>query len=315
MNSSKILVTGATGVVGRRLVPILLQDGHRVVVVARPSPRREGLERAGATVVEADLFDSASLRRAAAGCDVVVNLATHMPTSSTQMTHLSAWKENDRVRKEGSSNLVDAALAEGVGRLVQESFAPVYPDSGDRWIGEETPLKPVRYNRTVLDAERSAQRFTKSGGTGVILRFAWFYGRDSRFDIEAIGQVRRGRAFLPGPPDAYFPSVSHDDAATAAAAALAIPAGAYNVVDDEPVTRREYFDALARALGVPPPKLLPFWAKWMLGSLGELMARSLRISNAKLKGVSTWKPKYPSVREGWPPVVAAMPLESGSAAA
>ena len=309
MNSSKILVTGATGVVGRRLVPILLQNGHRVVVLARPSERRQGLERAGAAAVDADLFDLPSLRRAAEGCDVVVNLATHMPTSSTQMTHLAAWKENDRVRKEGSSNLVDAALAEGVGRFIQESFAPVYPDSGDRWIHEETPLEPVRYNRTVLDAERSAERFTKSGGTGVILRFGGFYGRDSRFDIEGIGQVRRGRAFLPGAADAFASSVSHDDAATAAAAALAIPAGAYNVVDDEPVTRREYFDSLARALGVPPPKLLPFWVKWMLGSLGECLSRSLRISNAKLRGVSSWAPKYPSVREGWPAVIAAMPRD------
>jgi nucleoside-diphosphate-sugar epimerase len=316
MNSSKVLVTGATGVVGRRLVPILLKNGHRVIVLARPSERRQGLERAGATAVDADLFDVPSLRRATEGCDVVVNLATHMPTSSTQMMHLSAWKENDRVRKEGSANLVDAALAEGVTRFVQESFAPVYPDSGDRWIGEETPLKPVRYNRTVLDAERSAERFTKSGGTGVSLRFAWFYGRDSRFLIEAIGQVRHGRAFLPGPPEAFFSAVAHHDAATAASAALEIPAGVYNVVDDEPLTRREYFDWLARALGVPPPKLLPFWAKWMLGSLGDLMARSLRISNAKLKKVSPWRPKYPSVREGWPAVVAAMPRDvTGLAAA
>ncbi len=306
MNASKVLVTGATGVVGRRLVPCLLRNGHRVVVIARPSERRQGLERAGATAADADLFDVRSLRRAASGCDVVVNLATHMPTSSTQMMHLSAWKENDRVRREGSANLVEAALAEGVGRFVQESFAPLYPDSGDRWIGEETPLKPVRYNRTVLDAERSAQRFTKAGGTGVILRFAGFYGRDSRFLLEAIEQVQRGRAFLPGPPDAYFSSVSHHDAATAAAAALAIPAGAYNVVDDEPVTRREYFDSLAGAIGGPTPKLLPFWAKWLLGSLGEVLARSLRISNAKLKGVSPWKPKYPSVREGWPAMVRAM---------
>src|SRR5689334_10620950 len=146
MNSSKVLVTGATGVVGRRLVPILLRNGHRVIVLARPSERRQGLERAGATAVDADLFDVPSLRRATEGCEVVVDLATHMPTSSTQMMHLSAWKENDRVRKEGSANLVDAALAEGVTRFVQESFAPVYPDSADRWIGEETQLKPVRYN-------------------------------------------------------------------------------------------------------------------------------------------------------------------------
>ena len=308
MNPSKILVTGATGVVGRRLVPLLLADGHRVVGIARAADRRGVLEKAGATAIEADMFDPASLRRAVTGCRVVMNLATHMPTSSSQMIHLSAWKENDRLRREGSANLVQAALAEGVERFVQESYAPAYADAGDRWIEEDAPLKPARYNRTVLDAESSANLFTRSGGTGVILRFASFYGPDSRLLIEALAQVRSGRAFLPGSPDAYFSSISHDDAATAAAAALDVPAGAYNVVDDEPLTRREYFDSLAQALHVPPPKPFPWWMRWLLGTLGEIMSRSLRVSNRKLKSVTDWTPAFRSVREGWPAVVAALPL-------
>ena len=120
--------------------------------------------------------------------------------------------------------------------------------------------------------------------------------------------------FLPGSPDAFVSSVSHDDAATAAATALSVPAGIYNVVDDEPVTRREYFDSLARALGVAPPKPLPMWTKWLLGSLGELLSRSQRISNRKLKSVSSWTPKFPSVRDGWPATVASLATR-GSAAA
>jgi len=314
MNPSKILVTGATGVVGRRLVPLLLADGHRVVGIARAADRRGVLEKAGATAIEADMFDPASLRRAVTGCRVVMNLATHMPTSSSQMIHLSAWKENDRLRREGSANLVEAALAEGVERFVQESYAPAYADAGDRWIEEDAPLKPARYNRTVLDAEASANRFTRSGGTGVILRFGSFYGPDSRLLIEALAQVRSGRAFLPGSPDAYFSSIAHDDAATAAAAALDVPAGAYNVVDDEPLTRREYFESLALALHVPPPRPFPWWMRWLLGTLGEIMSRSLRISNRKLKSVSGWTPAFPSVREGWPVVVDALPLGTVSSA-
>ena len=171
---SKILVTGATGVVGRRLVPILVSAGHSVVAMPRRSAHRAMLEGMGAATVEANLFDAASLRRAAAGCDAIVNLATHMPESSLLLIRRSAWKENDAIRSYGSSNLVDAALAEGVGRFVQESFAPVYPDRGDRWIDEAVPLRTVRYNRSVRDAEASAARFTKAGGTGVVLRFAAF---------------------------------------------------------------------------------------------------------------------------------------------
>jgi nucleoside-diphosphate-sugar epimerase len=113
-----------------------------------------------------------------------------------------------------------------------------------------------------------------------------------------------GRA---GPPDAFVSSVSHDDAAKAAAAALTIPAGAYNVADDEPVTRRDYSASLARALGLPEPKPFPWWAKPLMGSLGELLSRSERISNRKLKAASNWTPRYRSVREGWPSVAAALP--------
>jgi nucleoside-diphosphate-sugar epimerase len=236
----------------------------------------------------------------------VINLATHMPSSSTQLLRRSAWKENDRIRAVGSANLVDAALAEGVGRFVQESFAPVYPDRGDDWIDEQTPLRTASYNRTILDAENSAARFTAGGRTGVVLRFAGFYGPDSRFLQEAIGHVRHGRAFLPGAPGAYVSSISHDDAASAAAAALYIPAGVYNVVDDEPLTRRDYFESLAQALGIPAPRPFPVWMKLLLGSLSELLSRSLRISNLKLRSVSAWEPKYRSVREGWPSVVAAL---------
>lgn len=316
MVPSKILVTGATGVIGRRLVPILIRSGHRVVAISRGPDQRGDVERLGAAAVDADLFDVPSLRRAAMGCDTVMNLATHMPPSTAQMLRRSAWKENDRVRSEGSGNLVEAALAEGAKRFIQESFAPVYPDCGDRWIDEEKPLRPARYSQTVLDAEASAARFTKSGGTGVALRFASFYGADSRFLLEAIHQLTKtGRAFLPGAPDAFVSSCHHDDAATAAAAALTVPSGAYNVVDDEPLTRRDYFDSLARALGTGPTKPFPLWMRFLLGTLGEMLSRSQRISNRKLKAASTWTPKYRSVREGWPDVITALPSLAGSAAA
>lgn len=305
---AKILVTGPTGVVGRRLVPILIREGHSVVAMEHGTRNHEALERMGADAVQADFADTRSLRRAAAGCDAVVNLATHMPASSTEMIRQSSWKENDAIRSRGSSNLVDAALAEGVGRFIQESFAPVYPDCGDRWIDESVPLRPVRYNRSILDAEASAARFSKAGGAGVVLRFGDFYGPDSRLLIEGIAQLRQtGRAFLPGSPEAFLSSVSHDDAATAAATALTLPRGTYNVVDDEPVTRRDYFDSLAKTLGLAPPKPFPWWGRVVLGSLGECLSRSERMSNRKIKSASGWAPRYRSVREGWPSVAAAVP--------
>jgi nucleoside-diphosphate-sugar epimerase len=238
-----------------------------------------------------------------AGHDVIINLATHIPSSTFRLLLPGAWRENDRVRRDASALLVEAASSEGAGRFIQESFAPIYVDRGEAWIDEHWPVRPVRYNRTVVNAEQSAARFTEKGGKGIVLRFAGFYGPDAFQVLDMIRLIRRGWAPIPGSPDAFLSSVSHDDAATAVVAALKLSAGIYNVADDEPVRRREFLDSLAECLGAPPPKFPPRWLASLAGSLGELMSRSLRMSNRKLRADSGWAPKYPSVREGWRAVV------------
>lgn len=302
----KVFVTGATGVVGCRAVPLLLKAGHEVSAAVRSAERGAPLARLGARPLVVDLFDRPALERALAGHDAVVNLATHMPGSMLRSLLPGAWRENDRLRRDASRLLVDAALARGVGRFVQESFAPVYPDRGDAWIDEDVPIEPTRYNRTVADAEASARRFAASGdAAGVVLRFAAFYGADAFQSKAMIEAVRRGFAPLPGRPEAFFSSVSHDDAATAVVAALGLPAGAYDVTDDEPLRRRAMTEIIAAGLGVAPPRPLPPWVAKLAGSLGELMSRSLRISNRKLRAASGWAPRWPSLREGWPAMLQA----------
>jgi nucleoside-diphosphate-sugar epimerase len=224
-----------------------------------------------------------------------------MPSSMVRVMLPWSWRENDQLRRDGSAKLVDAAIAEGVSRFVQESFAPVYPDRGDEWIDEHTPLQPVRYNHTILDAERSVDRFNASGRTGIVLRFATFYGPDSYSTHDMADAVRRGWSPLPGRPSAFFSSISHDDAATAVVASLAVPAGVYNITDDEPVRRREYVDVIARTLSVAPPRFMPPWTAKLMGSIGGLFSRSERISNRKLRAAApSWVPCFPSVREGLP---------------
>ncbi len=296
----RVFVTGATGVVGRRLVPLLLSGGHTVTAVARSQEKRAALERQGAAAVEVDLFAAETVRRAVAGHGAVVNLATHIPPSTLRVLLPGAWRENDRIRRFASAILVEAAIAGGASRFVQESFAPIYDDQGEAWIDERSSVRPARNTRSILDAEQSAARFTESGRVGVVLRFAGFYGPDAFHVHDLARAVQKGFAPLPGSPDAFISTVSHDDAAAAVVAALsAASAGVYNVADDEPLRHRAYVDALADALGVPPPRLPPRWLGRLMGSPGELLSRSQRISNGKLRGECGWAPRYPSVREGW----------------
>jgi 2-alkyl-3-oxoalkanoate reductase len=295
----RVFLTGGTGVIGRRVVPLLLAQGHEVTVALRAESTRPVPGVGAVRVVTVDLFDPSTLEPAMRGHDAVVNLATHLPSSSVSMFFRRAWRTNDRIRRLGSRNLVQAALATGIPRLLQESFAPTYPDRGDEWIDERVPLEPSALNRTVLDAETSARRFTAAGGTGVILRFADFYGPDSKQVKDFIRMLRKGWAPLPGGRQGFVSSVSHDDAAAAVVAGLELGAGEYNVVDDEPVRREVYAGTLASLLGARPPRFPPAWATPLFGPVGEAIGRSQRISNQKLRAHIGWRPRYPSVREGW----------------
>jgi len=284
---------------GRRVIPLLRAAGHDVTAVARSAEKRAALERGGVAAVMVDLYDPVQVLAAMRGHDAVINLATHIPPPARAFLP-GAWSENSRVRREVSRNLADAVIQHRVPRMIQESFAPIYPHSGDEWIDETQPTKPASYNQAVIAAEAAAERVTRSGDAGVVLRFAYFYGPDSEFTRALIESVRKGRAHLLGDPRGFWSSVSHDDAASAVVAALDVPGGIYNVVDDEPLRRRELADGIAAALGVPAPKLLPGWLKYLLGSLGETLARSERISNRKFKAASGWAPRSRSVVEGAP---------------
>ena len=221
----------------------------------------------------------------------------YMPSSMFRMFFRRSWQENDRIRRDGSANLAVAAAAAGVRRFIQESFAPVHEDGGADWIDERWPVRTAAYNRTVLDAEASAERFSRAGGTGVALRFACFYGPDPMLR-QVLGTLRKGWMPFPGAPGAYWPAVSHEDAATAVVAALRAPAGVYEVCDDDPLTREEFGDVCGRAIGAGPPRPIPRWLS-VIG-LFELMSRSLRLSNAKLRAATAWAPRWRSVREGIP---------------
>jgi nucleoside-diphosphate-sugar epimerase len=296
----RILVIGATGILGRRVVPLLLSGGHEVTAGGRSSERLASLAALGARSVPLDVLDRDGVTRAARGHDAIVNLATRVPGTGPRAFLPGAWRAMDRVRRDGSAIVADAAIAGGVARVVQESFAGIYPDGGDAWLDETVPPRPVAYNRSVMDAESSARRVASAGRVAVVLRFALLYGgAEDAFTRDVLRLAQRGWLPFLGARDGYCSMVTHDDAADAVVAALHAPSGTYNVVDDEPLTRRALADALGEIVGVAPPRIPPRWLASLGGSMGEMVAQSLRISNRALRDATAWRPAHPSGREGW----------------
>ena len=297
----RIFVAGGTGVIGHRAVRELVAAGHEVTALARSEDKAARLRAAGATPVRVDLFDAAAVAAAVVGHEAVVNLATNIPPIA-KAVRPSAWATNDQIRTEGAANLVDAALAAGAARYVQESITFTYPDRGDAWIDETVPLDTPAALASVTAAEASAARFGAAGGAGVVLRFGVFYAPDASHTQTMLRAARRRIGLMVGRPRGYVSSIHADDAAGAVVAALGVEGGVYNVVDDEPVTRREYVRALAAAVG-HRLVLYPGRAAALGGKRTGTLTRSHRVSNAKLKAASAWSPRYPSVRAGWPAVV------------
>ncbi len=230
----------------------------------------------------------------------MVMLTKIAPTAKVR--YRSAWTENNRIRIQGTKNLVDAALAAGAKIVVYPSVVFVYPDSGDQWITSDTPTKAIGFLESTMAAEREIARFGRHGGRGVTLRMGLFYGPESSQTQELIQAARLGIAFIPGPAHGYIPSIWVQDAASAVVEAMErAPSGTYNVVDDEPLTRAELTQAIARAVGRRNLIRLPMWLTRMIvgRDMTAVLARSQRVSNRHFKEVTGWSPAVKSAWEGW----------------
>jgi nucleoside-diphosphate-sugar epimerase len=298
----RVFVAGATGVIGSPLVPQLLQAGHEVTAMTRSVLRAEQLEAVGADPVVCDVFDADGVRAAMADAspDAVIHQLTSLPPR-LDFADPSVFDANNRVRIEGTRNLVDAALATGARRVVAQSIAFVYAPTGDRIKDEDAPLftdAAPPFGGVVAAVAELERLVTSSAGIdGLVLRYGLLYGPGTAHDRRGstAADIIAARVPLVEGATGMYSWLHVEDAASAAVAALQRGApGIYNVVDDEPAPQPEWLPALARALRADPPaaaqELPPPYAP-------EMSMHGA--SNAKVKRELGWRPRYASWREGF----------------
>ena len=292
----KVLLTGASGIMGRSTIGALHDAGHTVVGLARSSKAAAVVASRGAEPAVADLFDADRLAQAMSGCDAVINFATSVPIGFTMLVP-GAWRANDRIRTHGAAIVAAAAREAGVGRLVQQSLSFVYADYGDDWIDEHSSIELTRASEPVVVAEGEVDEFTRDGGVGVSLRFGQIAGADGT-TAWLLRRARAGRPTGIGAPDSWAHVVHTDDVGTAAAAALTVPAGAYNV-GAEPVNRGDLADTLALMGGRKKGTFFSYPIMRLGGQRLEMISRSQRVSSQRFCDRSGWYPTYPKLTPDW----------------
>jgi nucleoside-diphosphate-sugar epimerase len=311
----RIFVAGATGAVGRRLVPILLSAGHSVTGLTRTPQKAELIRSLGAQPVVADGLDATSVHAAVAAAkpDVIVHEMTDLKEASDLRHFDRSFAASNRLRTQGTDHLLAAARDAGVRRFVAQSFCGwPYARDGSPVKSEADPLdpEPPQEMRPTLEAIRYLER-TVTGSPapgGIVLRYGGFYGPDTGvFDGPFLDQLRRRRVPLIADGDGWWSFLHIEDAAAATALAIerGTPGSIYNIVDDEPAPVRDWLPALAAMVGAKPPFRMPAWIARILAGehLVALMTQVRAGSNAKAKRELGWQPAHPSWRQGFAEVL------------
>jgi nucleoside-diphosphate-sugar epimerase len=306
----KIFVAGATGAIGRQLVPRLLGAGHQVVGMTRSESKQAALWEMGAQPVVADALDPEQIAEviAAAQPDVIVHELTAI--STLDLRHFDrSFAQTNRLRTEGTDHLLSAGRAVGVERFVAQSFAGWPQGRNDAAIkSEEEPLDPAqpREMRESWEAIRHLEAAVSSADwtEGIVLRYGGLYGPGTSLapGSDEFEMVRKRKFPVVGNGAGIWSFVHVADAAEATVAAIERGRrGIYNVVDDEPASVSEWLPGLAAAIGAPKPWRVPRWVgRLAVGEVGVVMMTEIRgASNAKAKRELGWAPRHPSWREGF----------------
>jgi nucleoside-diphosphate-sugar epimerase len=302
-DTMRVFVVGASGGIGTRFVPQVIERGHEVIGSARSPDKAERLRRLGAESVVLDALDARAVREAVAAAqpDAIVHQATAL-TGIADFKHFDrTFAQTNRLRIEGTDNVLAAAREAGLGRFVAQSHANHrYAREGRPVESEDDPLDPspvaaARETEAAMDHLDEAV----TGAGGIVLRYGNFYGDPDDGIVEAV----RARKFpIVGDGAGVWSFIHLDDAAAATVLALEHDGPAvYNIVDDEPSPTREWLPELARIVGAEPPQGFPrLLARLFAGEAPVMMAREPRsASNAKAKRELGWTLRYPSWRQGF----------------
>jgi nucleoside-diphosphate-sugar epimerase len=297
-----IFIAGGTGAIGRFLVPLLVNAGHKVVALTRSPHSTLRLEKMGAVPVVGDVYDQARLARlvAESEADVVMHQLTAFGTTAGD-----PYTETIRVRIEGTRNLVAAARAASARRFIAQSISFMCSPYGSGLTDEETPLylDSLPAVRGLAEAIASLERQTleANGVSGTVLRYGWFFGPGTSYDPEGTipTAIRNGTYPIVGAGAGAYSYIDLRDAAAATIKVLAHEAkGIYNIVNDAPVRLSEWLPFAAKLLGAPAPGHMDeALARQKLGDMRVYYMNEQRgASNAKAKREFNWRPAYPSWR-------------------
>ena len=305
----RVFVAGATGAIGKQLVPRLVAAGHEVHGMTRSESKQAMLEELGAVPVVADALDPDQVAEAVgrARPEVIVHQLTAI--GAVDMRHMDrAFALTNRLRTEGTDHLLSAGQAVGVRRFVAQSNYAMYARTGAAVKSEEDPFdpSPAREFRENLAAIRHLEQAVLGARwtQGIALRYGWFYGPGTSIAPggEQFELVRRRRFPLVGDGGGVWSFIHIADAAEATVAAVEHGSrGVYNIVDDDPAPVAEWLPALAQTLGAKKPMRVPrFIGRMFAGEVGVVMLTELRgASNAKAKRELGWRPAHPSWRQGF----------------
>jgi nucleoside-diphosphate-sugar epimerase len=309
----RVLIAGATGAIGRQLVPRLVAAGHDVVGMTRSESKRALLRELGAEPVVADALDPDQVADAVgrARPEVIVHQLTAI--GALDLRHFDRdFALTNRLRTEGTDYLLSAGQAIGVRRFVAQSNCVIYEHAGSAIKSEDDPLDraPAREMRQSVAAIRHLEEAVLGARwtDGMVLRYGWFYGPGTSLapDGEQFELVRQRKFPLVGNGRGVWSFTHTVDAAEATVAAIERgQRGVYNIVDDDPAPVAEWLPALARTLGAKQPMHVPrFVGRLFAGEAGVVMMTQLRgASNAKAKRELGWQPAHPSWRDGFAELV------------